>query len=99
MILIVLTVLLGLAIATALMQPEPAGAQQITLTKWDAHLIALDWDALNDSYQKHLSRLFDVWMSDGGKDISRISVGLRNARNGYIIAADKIEAREREMAK
>ena len=73
-----------------------AEGQEIT-SKYDAHLIELDKQALEDAYRDQLKLLFSVWLKDGaGADATRVTNGLRIARRAYVQAADQLERREKK---
>jgi hypothetical protein len=72
---------------------DEAGAQAITSSKWDARMIELDKDALDQAYKSHLVLVWTNWLKDGGPP-TRHAIGFANARNGYIASMTEIEKRE-----
>jgi hypothetical protein len=63
----------------------------------DAKLLALDKEALDEAYHRHLLLLFSVWLKGEISDSSRISNGLRIARRAYNQAAQQIVKREQQL--
>jgi len=77
---------------------EPRPAQLYAGIPLDAHLLALDKRALEEAYLAHATKLWGVWLADGGRDSGPISRGLANNRRAYGLAAEQIERREREAS-
>jgi hypothetical protein len=76
-----------------------AAVQEVPLDRDEAHLIALDHEALDKAYKDHIGLVFGVWMKDPTDPDApkRAGNGARNARKGYTISRDKIEERERKL--
>lgn len=67
------------------MEPPPS--------QYDEHLLELDKQALERSYQAQLQLLFATWLRDDISTTYRVENGLRIARRAYIYAADQLEKR------
>jgi hypothetical protein len=63
----------------------------------DAQLLPIDRQALDEAYHAHLIKLFTVWLTDGAKDATRFTNGLRITRGAYQQAAQAITKREQEL--
>jgi hypothetical protein len=97
-ILIVLIVLFCVAAVGFFSGQWEAEGQDIATTKYDAHLIALDKQALEVAYHDQMKLLFNVWLRDSaGTEATRISNGTKIARRAYTQAATQIEQRERAL--
>jgi hypothetical protein len=74
-------------------------AEEVPIDRDEAHLIALDHEALDKAYKDHIGLVFGVWMKDPTDPDApkRAGNGARNARKGYTISRDKIEERERKL--
>jgi hypothetical protein len=64
---------------------------------YDARLIALDREALDDAYRAQVVSLFTNWMKDPHGQPARALNGVRAARQAYIAAMTEIEKRERKQ--
>ena len=95
-VVIVLAILFALALIGYLTgRWDTADAQQTLLSsKFDARLIALDKEALDEAYKSRVLHLFEVWMKDETGQPGRATVGVRQARRAYIEAMTKVEERE-----
>jgi hypothetical protein len=91
-------IVIAIGIAAILIYAAEGQQREVELYKgvpFDAHLLALDKVALEKAYEQHLARLWNVWLSDGAKEASRISAGLLIARTAYRQAAEQISKREK----
>jgi hypothetical protein len=73
---------------------------QIVPTKYDARIIELEKEALEDAYKRHIIRLFDIWVTDYRPDASeppRAVKGAINGRAAYARAMEGIEKREKAL--
>jgi len=57
-------------------------------------VLALDRQALDAAYEEQLRHLFRNWITDRLHDPSGIDRGAIKARQGYVIARERIEKRE-----
>jgi len=57
-------------------------------------VLALDKRALDEAYMAQSVHLFRTWITDRLHDPSGIDKGLSKARQGYVIARERIEGRE-----
>lgn len=67
-------------------------------SKWDAHMIEMDVQALDTAYTQQIALLYGTWMKDYSDAVQtprRVATGARNARNAYIHAMTQIEARRK----
>jgi hypothetical protein len=71
----------------------------IPIEKDEAHILALDREALDKAYRDHIGLVFSVWMKDPNDPDAprRAGQGARNARKGYAISRDRIEEREQKL--
>jgi hypothetical protein len=69
------------------------------VSKYEEHLLAMDREALDKAYKDHIGLVFGVWMKGPTDPESprRAGAGARNARQGYDISMERIEARERKL--
>jgi hypothetical protein len=63
-------------------------------SRFDARMIALDKEALDDAYRSQISHLFVVWMKDETGQPARAINGARQTRRAYVEAMTEIEKRE-----
>jgi len=74
---------------------DEAPAQAYTSRpEWDARMIELDRQALEQAYQQHLILVWTNWLKDAGPP-TRHQVGFKRARDGFIASMIEIEKRER----
>lgn len=98
-----LVLLLSVTSASAASKKPNGKPREIQLYRGvplDAHLLALDKDALEQAYKAHLAnKLWATWLADGAtvEGAERISKGLMNARRAYHTAVEQIEQREKEI--
>ena len=95
----VITYLLG-GFALSFAQAERKYSPEILpIEKDEAHLLALDREALDKAYKDHIGLVFGVWMKDPTDPEAprRAGNGARNARKGYSISRDRIEEREQKL--
>jgi len=64
-------------------------------SKWDAKIIELDKQALDEAYVNKIKLLFDVWVREGRETPERPVKGATEARRAYIEIMQAIEQRER----
>jgi hypothetical protein len=75
-------------------EPRPEPFQP---SPYDAKLIALDKQALDEAYRTQLAKLFGVWMGDEHNQPQRAMTGAARARRAYIAVMREIEERERRQ--
>jgi hypothetical protein len=63
--------------------------------RFRADVLELDKRALDSAYEAQALHLFRTWIIDRLHDPSGIDKGLLKARQGYVIARERIEKRER----
>jgi hypothetical protein len=82
---------------------EQAGAAQTQQSnptwvpsKWDDHIDALERQALDEAFKKHIMALYSVWVTDNYEPRipPKALTGARNARDAYIRSMESIEKRE-----
>jgi hypothetical protein len=98
-LLILVAVFLLLWIIYHAVGDDQATAQGLPATKWDAQMQALDRQALDRAYVEQMSKVWLIWLQDGGGTTDRAAKGFRNARRAYAQAGDEIERRDAEIAK
>jgi len=77
-------------------QPQP---MVITLpaTKWDAKMLELDKQALDEAYVNKIKQLFDVWVREGLSSPEGPMKGHAQAQRAYIYGQQSLEIREKVM--
>jgi len=100
-VIIVLAILFALAIIGYLTGGwDEAGAQgtPVPPSKYDDHIDALERQALDEAFKKHIMQLYSIWVTDAYQPRipPKAVVGARNARDAYIRSMKAIEDRERE---
>jgi hypothetical protein len=86
-----------LALATLFFLPDASGpTEELAPSKWDTHIDALEKQALDDAFKKHIMQLYSVWVTDNYQPRipPKALVGARNARDAYIRSMESIEKRE-----
>jgi len=77
---------------------DEAEGQPLVLTlppsKWDAEIIELDKQAVNEAYVAKIKQLFDVYVREGVEVHERPVKGAAQARRAYIVIRQAIEKRE-----
>jgi hypothetical protein len=94
---VVAAVLLIMFTFSRLLAESPDDPQLYEGVSLDAMLLRLDKRALDEAYHAQLLKLFGIWLSEGAKDASRFTNGLRIARRSYYTAAKQIAKREQEL--
>lgn len=65
---------------------------------YDARLVALDKEAIDQAYREQVQHVFGVWMKDpDSNQPNRALTGVRNAQRAYIASMDAIKRREEEL--
>jgi hypothetical protein len=92
---ILLIILLTIALALLILDPDTQGAQGYAVPdRFHDDVLALDRRALDDAYVLQSQHLFRTWITDRLHDPSGIDTGLSKARQGYVIARERMEQRE-----
>lgn len=94
-IVICLVILFALALFGYLTGGWDDASAQAAPSRWEARLIELDKQALEQAYVAQAAHVFGIWIKDGVGDSSRAARGFANARKGYDAARAAIEQRER----
>jgi len=99
--------ILALAIAVLLayillsLAKDDAESQPLVLmlppSKWDAKILELDKQALDEAYIHKLKLLFDVWVREGRDNPERPIKGAAEARRAYVDIMKAIEMREQAI--
>lgn len=97
---IVIAILLILALIGWLSGGWEAEGQAVTEgykvpERYHDDVLTLDRRALDDAYILQGQHLFRTWITDRLHDPSGIDKGLSRARQGYVIARERIEGREK----
>lgn len=93
-VIIVLT-LLALAIIGYLGGREVEAAPVPVASPYEARLIVLDREAIDNAYRSKLEQLFSVWLKDDTDQPARAITGANQARRAYTGAMHEIERREK----
>lgn len=75
-------------------QAAPAPAP---ISPYEARLLALEREALDNSYRSKIEKLISVWLQDETGQPARAVNGANAARKAYAGAMAEIERRERQM--
>jgi hypothetical protein len=75
----------------------PKGAFVGVKTPWDAQMVALDQEALDEAYRSQLEHLFAIWMKDDAHQPQRAITGAQQARRAYILVMREIEKRKKAL--
>jgi len=94
MVMIVLTVLLVLAIGSALMV-EGEIILELPFSKWDQKMLDLDREAIDRAYVNKIGQLYDVWVREGREHPERPVKGAAEAKRAYTAIQDTIEQRQK----
>jgi hypothetical protein len=70
--------------------------------QYEQALIDLDRAAINQAYQQHVVRIFNIWVTDGYEQTMKSPRGVKgvnNARDAYVRAMEEIAERERHRSR
>jgi hypothetical protein len=76
---------------------EEASAEVVVgPSKYDDRIDALERQAIEEAFKKHISQLYSIWVTDNYQPRipPKATIGARNARDAYIRSMDAIERRE-----
>jgi hypothetical protein len=96
---ILIVVLLMLAALTRWLDAEPKEPDLYAGIPLDHELLEMDKTALEQAYHSHIIKLFEIWLTDGAREHSRFTNGLKITRNAYRMAKQQIEQREQQLKK
>ena len=82
-----------IAVALLVLVSDPSSEAPSEDAKFDAHIIQLDREAIDQAYRDQIMHLFQVWMKDEHDQPRRAIVGARQARRAYIGAMTEIDKR------
>jgi hypothetical protein len=93
---IVLAILFALALFGYLTSgwDTDAEAQPLPSSKYNARLLELDHEAVEQAYKNQIMHLFETWMKDERGQPQRAVNGARQAQRAYVGAMIEIEKRE-----
>ena len=99
---IVVIVIILLGVVGFLTSRWEAQSQSLAMTlppsKWDAHLIELDKQALDDAYKEKIKLLFSVWVREYDTSMpERPMKGATQTKRAYQDAMKAIEFREQRL--
>lgn len=84
LIAILVLVLLFLWLVFVLDEQEAAAAEPVQISKYEARILQLEQEALDEAFKKHLIRLYDIWVTDYTPEMPpRAIKGAHNARDAY----------------
>lgn len=92
-----LAAIIAAAVAGVLATAGQGEVPPFTPSPYDAHIFALDKQALDEAYRDQIKHLFEIWMKDERDQPRRAVIGARAARKAYVGAISEIERREREL--
>ena len=81
---------------------EAAAKVYVIPERFQKELIGLDKTALDQAYINHVNHLFSTWVSQVphlGHEQDRITTGLANVHQAWVIAMEGIEKREKALNK
>jgi len=66
-------------------------------TPWDARMIELDHEALDEAYKDTVQHLFGVFVRGDSDQPGRTIIGAAKARRSYVAVREAIELREQRL--
>jgi hypothetical protein len=92
-------VVLAFILLSLTRDPYAGGATSefVVPERFRKQILELDKRGLDEAYIKHLELLFKTWVGDAATlshDPTRINKGLAQTRQAYVIAIERIEARD-----
>ena len=77
---------------------ETAAAEDpVVASRWDARLLELEREAVDNSYREQIEHLILVWFKDETGQPTRAINGARTARKRYIDIMNALDKREKEL--
>jgi len=80
---------------------DKAQAQSLVLilppSKWDAKMLELDKQALDEAYVAKIKHIFDIYVREGLTSPEGPMKGHANAQRAYVEGQKALEAREKEL--
>jgi hypothetical protein len=68
-------------------------------TKYDAQILVLEREAIDEAYREQMRHLFIVWMRDESRQPERALTGARQARSAYVRIMQAFERRQEQSPK
>lgn len=99
-VVIVVVILLVLAVIGYLSGRWEVEAAPVPVSSpYEARLIVLDREAMDNAYRNKLEQLFSVWLKDDTDQPARAVTGANEARKAYTAAMNEIERRQQALPK
>jgi len=92
-IMLALTIIIAMAIASALMV-EGEIILTLPFSKWDQQMLDLDRKAIDEAYMKKIEKLYDIWVLQGRENPEQPVKGAAEAKRAYIAIMNNIERRQ-----
>ena len=94
--LVAATIILPALPLVALLAPAAQEAPAAPPSPWDAHILELEQQAIDEAFRQHIIKLYANWLADYSQpDVPRrVRTGARNARAAYVRAMEQIELRK-----
>jgi len=67
------------------------------VTKYEAELLRLEREAINDAFRAKITQLWTVWMSDDRGQPARAVAGATQARKAFVASMTEIDRRENDL--
>jgi len=67
------------------------------VSKYEAELLKLEREAINDAFRSKITALWTVWMSDDRGQPARAVAGAAQARKAYILSVTELDRRENDL--
>jgi hypothetical protein len=68
-------------------------------TKYDAQILVLEREAIDEAFREQLKHLYLVWMRDESRQPERALTGTRQARSAYVRIMQAFERRQEQLSK
>jgi hypothetical protein len=68
-------------------------------SKYDAQILVLEREAIDEAFREQMKHLFIVWMRDEARQPERALTGARQARSAYIRIMQAFERRQEQAPK
>jgi hypothetical protein len=68
-------------------------------TKYDAQILVLEREAIDEAFREQMKTLFIIWMRDESRQPERALTGARQARSAYVRIMQAFERRQEQSPK
>jgi len=76
---------------------QPQQIPPYVVTKYEAELLKLEREAINDAFRAKITQLWTVWMSDDRGQPARAVAGATQARKAFVASMTEIDRREDDL--